>query len=47
MCWLPGLGGKARVIEEGMNGRTTVFPDPVEDAERNGAVALADAAQDA
>lgn len=35
-----GLGGKARVIEEGMNGRTTVFPDPVADAERNGAVAL-------
>ena len=23
-----GLGGKARVIEEGLNGRTTVFPDP-------------------
>lgn len=35
-----GLGGKARVIEEGMNGRTTVFPDPTELAERNGAVAL-------
>jgi lysophospholipase L1-like esterase len=35
-----GLNGKARVIEEGMNGRTTVFPDPTEDAERNGAVAL-------
>ncbi|MBL8791582.1 MAG: SGNH/GDSL hydrolase family protein [Rhizobiales bacterium] len=35
-----GLGAKARVIEEGMNGRTTVFPDPVCDAERNGAVAL-------
>ena len=35
-----GLGGKARVIEEGMNGRTTVFPDPTEGAERNGAVAL-------
>jgi lysophospholipase L1-like esterase len=35
-----GLGGKARVIEEGMNGRTTVFPDPTEAAERNGAVAL-------
>jgi lysophospholipase L1-like esterase len=35
-----GLGGKARVIEEGMNGRTTVFPDPVDIAERNGAVAL-------
>jgi lysophospholipase L1-like esterase len=35
-----GLGDKARVIEEGMNGRTTVFPDPTEAAERNGAVAL-------
>jgi lysophospholipase L1-like esterase len=35
-----GLGGKARVIEEGMNGRTTVFPDPTDGAERNGAVAL-------
>jgi lysophospholipase L1-like esterase len=28
------------VIEEGMNGRTTVFPDPTCEAERNGAVAL-------
>ena len=35
-----GLGGMCRVIEEGMNGRTTVFPDPTEMAERNGAVAL-------
>jgi len=35
-----GLGGKARVIEEGMNGRTTVFPDPTVSEERNGAVAL-------
>jgi lysophospholipase L1-like esterase len=35
-----GLGGKARVIEEGMNGRTTVFPDPTAMPERNGAVAL-------
>jgi lysophospholipase L1-like esterase len=35
-----GLGGKVRVIEEGMNGRTTVFPDPTCEAERNGAVAL-------
>ena len=35
-----GLGGTARVIEEGMNGRTTVFPDPTCEAERNGAVAL-------
>lgn len=34
------LGGRARVIEEGMNGRTTVFPDPTCEAERNGAVAL-------
>jgi lysophospholipase L1-like esterase len=29
-----------RVTEEGMNGRTTVFPDPTCEAERNGAVAL-------
>jgi lysophospholipase L1-like esterase len=35
-----GLGGRCHVIEEGMNGRTTVFPDPTESAERNGAVAL-------
>ncbi len=35
-----GLANKARVIEEGMNGRTTVFPDPTCEAERNGAVAL-------
>ena len=35
-----GLNTKARVIEEGMNGRTTVFPDPTTTAERNGAVAL-------
>ncbi len=35
-----GLAGKARVIEEGMNGRTTVFPDPTVGEERNGAVAL-------
>lgn len=35
-----GLGGKACIIEEGMNGRTTVFPDPTDGAERNGAVAL-------
>ncbi len=35
-----GLSAKARVIEEGMNGRTTVFPDPTTEAERNGAVAL-------
>ena len=35
-----GLGGTAHVIEEGMNGRTTVFPDPTDSAERNGAVAL-------
>jgi lysophospholipase L1-like esterase len=30
----------ARIVEEGMNGRTTVFPDPTCEAERNGAVAL-------
>ncbi|MFN0194014.1 MAG: SGNH/GDSL hydrolase family protein, partial [Aestuariivirga sp.] len=35
-----GLKGKARVIEEGMNGRTTVFPDPTVGEERNGAVGL-------
>jgi lysophospholipase L1-like esterase len=35
-----GLGGAARAIEEGLNGRTTVFPDPTEDVERNGVVAL-------
>ena len=35
-----GLGNTVRVIEEGMNGRTTVFPDPTEGPERNGAVAL-------
>jgi len=28
------------VIEEGMNGRTTVFADPTDIAERNGAIAL-------
>jgi lysophospholipase L1-like esterase len=35
-----GLNNKVRVIEEGMNGRTTVFPDPTCEAERNGSVAL-------
>ncbi len=35
-----GLVASARVIEEGMNGRTTVFPDPTVGEERNGAVAL-------
>ena len=35
-----GLNNKARVIEEGMNGRTTVFPDPTTTADRNGATAL-------
>jgi lysophospholipase L1-like esterase len=35
-----GLKGAARVIEEGMNGRTTVFPDPTVGEERNGAVGL-------
>ncbi|MEO9168215.1 MAG: SGNH/GDSL hydrolase family protein [Aestuariivirga sp.] len=35
-----GLNNKARVYEEGMGGRTTVFPDPTTTAERNGAVAL-------
>ncbi len=35
-----GLNNKARVIEEGMNGRTTVFDDPTVDENRNGAVGL-------
>jgi lysophospholipase L1-like esterase len=35
-----GLNGKARVIEEGMNGRTTVYDDNTVDEERNGAVGL-------
>lgn len=35
-----GLGGKARVIEEGHNGRTTVFDDPTTFDDRNGARAL-------
>lgn len=35
-----GLNGKARVIEEGMNGRTTVFPDPTASPDRNGAAGL-------
>lgn len=35
-----GLKAKARVIEEGLNGRTTSYPDPTVSVERNGAVAL-------
>ncbi len=35
-----GLGGKARVIEEGMNGRTTAYDDATDSAELNGAKAL-------
>ena len=35
-----GLANKARVIEEGMNGRTTVFDDPTTEENRNGAVGL-------
>ncbi|MCA3560938.1 MAG: SGNH/GDSL hydrolase family protein [Aestuariivirga sp.] len=35
-----GLDGKARVIEEGHNGRTTVFDDPTTLDDRNGAHAL-------
>lgn len=35
-----GLGGKARVIEEGHNGRTTIFDDPTTFDDRNGAKAL-------
>jgi len=35
-----GLGGRARVIEEGMNGRSTAYDDPTDAAELNGAKAL-------
>ena len=35
-----GLEGKARVIEEGMNGRTTAYDDPTDAAELSGARAL-------
>jgi lysophospholipase L1-like esterase len=35
-----GLDGKVRVIEEGMNGRTTSYDDPTDAAELNGAKAL-------
>ena len=35
-----GLNGKARVVEEGHNGRTTVFDDPTCYDNRNGATAL-------
>lgn len=35
-----GLGGKARVIAEGHNGRTTVFDDPTCYDDRNGSKAL-------
>jgi lysophospholipase L1-like esterase len=35
-----GLQGKARVIEEGLNGRTTSYPDPTVGIERNGAMNL-------
>ena len=35
-----GLGSKARVIEEGHNGRTTVFDDPTTFDDRNGSHAL-------
>jgi lysophospholipase L1-like esterase len=31
-----GLGGAARVIAEGLNGRTTAFEDQMADADRNG-----------
>ena len=34
------LGGKARVIAEGLNGRTTVFDDFAAGADRNGARVL-------
>lgn len=35
-----GLEGKARVVEEGHNGRTTVFNDPATFDDRNGSKAL-------
>lgn len=35
-----GLAGQARVIEEGLNGRTTSYPDHTVNVERNGAKAL-------
>jgi len=35
-----GLGGKARVVEEGLNGRTTAYDDHTMPAEMNGARAL-------
>jgi lysophospholipase L1-like esterase len=35
-----GLGGRARVIEEGLNGRTTSYPDHTVNVERNGAKTL-------
>ena len=35
-----GLHSKARIIEEGMNGRTTVFDDSTVEENRNGAVGL-------
>jgi lysophospholipase L1-like esterase len=35
-----GLSGKARVIEEGLNGRTTSYPDHTVSFERNGAKVL-------
>lgn len=35
-----GLGGQARVIEEGHNGRTTVFDDPTTFDDRNGSKIL-------
>ena len=35
-----GLGGEARVVEEGHNGRTTVYDDPTCFDNRNGSLAL-------
>jgi len=35
-----GLGDQAWMVEEGLNGRTTVFDDPIEGQHRNGARAL-------
>ena len=35
-----GLGSKARVIEEGMNARTTVYDDPTDGTNLSGAISL-------
>src|SRR5690242_14462516 len=35
-----GLKSRARVIEEGLNGRTTVYPDPTDSTHLSGATSL-------